>query len=557
MSFAGSRRRRRLQTGPAVPPVRSSANVRGLKLDAEAASSNQSMQNLLRQQAPETSLGPGLLAHELGHVVQQGQRALESATGPNATTPEGCDPAPSPPAREPWASNPTLNQIRAEAPGDSRVLVKKGQRGEAVQLIQQALVAWGCDQLKRNLLPRFGADADFGSETDSAVREFQNFNEIDDDGLVGPITLSRLDAFVAFGEIPKFPSASCKVIPPDTPADVVAELAQLGFATSPELMAATTPTTEKALSANIGIPILCDIGKGKGGGGAKVPPGTCPGKAISVAKMGNATFALCDFIDASRKSGGAVPIPGKGNQAGFVEMRAVGINLFATVAGILPNTGPGSKESDWDHGFIQTVRSLKWTANYQRGWRSVREVSTPRRDATDNTIKAPWYSDQNIPGFVLKVGNTTFTVPGPIGLGPETLDKGPVGITDDPLVIFSDTVPINQEPVCPCSHIESVEGKGVLDTWVVVTPTGKGQVESDLAFLRHGEISFDLKADKASGFATTGTPNMKFEDGKGKESPVLTGPIANDDLKKSNVTEGQACPVTVQGIKCPIESPKK
>lgn len=148
-------------------------------------------------------------------------------------------------------------------------------------------------------------------------------------------------------------------------------------------------------------------------------------------------------------------------------------------------------------------------------------------------------------------------VGGPIALGPEFIGTDPVGILDEPRVVVSDVVPIDQHPVCPCSHLESLAAKGSMDTWIVVTPAGKGTVESELAFLRHATIEFDLKADKASSFNVTGTPTMSFEDGRGTNTPVLTGTLANTDLGKPSRTEGQPCPVTIQGIDCPVKPPKK
>ena len=526
------------------------------------------------QYAPETVAGKRLLAHELTHIVQQNhlnesksiQRAFdESGT---ATSASGCEPPPSGPSREAWTSNPTLNEIRAEAPGDNRVLIRRGQKSEAVRLVQEAIVAWGCEEKGRNLLPQFGADADFGSETDAAVREFQDAMGIARDGLVGPITLSRLDAFVIFGEIPDFPSDNCKVVPPEVPREVNEELAELGFTMSPDLVASTTPTSEQAFAAGIaGIPILCqlggggDPGKGKGGkkGKPKGPPGICgKGKTpISVASIGNATFALCDFIDASRKEGGVVPHPAPAGHAAIVEMRALGIKLFGSVGSFLPTSGPGSADTDWEHGFIQTIRNLKYTATYQRGWSTVFEVTSPRRDARNDSVRGPWYSDESIPDFTFKVGNQVITIQGPIALGPEFIGTDPVGILDDPRMLVSDVVPIDQHPVCPCSHLESLAMKGAMDTWIVVTEAGKGTVETELAFLRHADIQFDLTADKASGFKVTGTPTMTFEDGRGANPPVLTGTIANADLKKPDVTEGQPCPITIEGIDCPIKPPKK
>jgi hypothetical protein len=466
----------------------------------------------------------------------------------------GC-PAPLP-ALEQWSGNATLNGIRSAAPGEDRVLVRRGQRSDAVQLVQQGIRAWGCEEQRRDLLPGSGADADFGPETESAVREFQGTTGIPQDGLVGPVTLSRLDAFVAFGTIPEFPSVSCKVIPPGVPDDVVEALADRGFAASADFQPSAGGAGETAVAGGIaGVPILCQVGK-RGGGGKKAPAGICAGRPKHVESIGNATFALCDFINGSRMSGGAVPLPTKGNQVGLVEMRALGIALFGTVGFSIPTTGPGSSESDWEHGFIQTVRSMKYTAIYQRGWRATREVSGVRRDASGSNVPAPWYSNQNIPAFLFRVGNQTITVPGPIGLGPESIGKDPVGILDDPHVIFSDAVPINSEPECPCSFLQTIEMKGDLDTWLVVTPAGKGQAEGDLAFLQHAAIAFDLKADKSSAFAVQGSPSMTLENGKGTNSPVLTGPLANEDIRKSNLQKGAPCPRTIPGIKCPVESPK-
>jgi peptidoglycan hydrolase-like protein with peptidoglycan-binding domain len=511
------------------------------------------------QYAAGSSQGRRLLAHELSHVLQQTgaschkrlQRvAQETGTGTDCTDS-------TPPPLDQWSADSTLNAIRSEAIGDNSTLVSRGRKGETVRLIQQALIASGCDLEKRNLLPKFGADGDFGAETERATRSFQGAVGIAQDGIVGPVTLSRLDSFVAYGTIPVFPSVHCKVVPPDVPASVIQSLAKLGFAASSNFSSPDRPPGEQAVSAGIaGVPILCDIGsKGGGGGGGKPPAGICSGQPQHVVSIGNATFALCDFIDGSRLTAGAIPRPRPGKEAGFVEMRALGIALFGSVGSSLPTTGPGSADTDWQHGFIQTVQSLKYTATYQRGWSSVREVATPRRDATGSSVSGPWYSNQSIPAFQFQVGKKLITVGGPIALGPEFIGTDPVGILDDPRAIFVDTVPINADPVCPCSFLQTVEAKGELDTWLVVTPAGKGTSLTDLAFLKHAETKFDLKADTASGFAVQGTPTMNLENGQGQKTPVLTGSLANDDLKNENLTRGAACPVTIPSVKCPVESP--
>lgn len=517
---------------------------------------------------PNTRQGHKLLAHELTHVIQQNNagisKSVQRVTEEDGSPLVSCAISTPLPPLERWSANSTLNGIRSEALGDNRVLVRQGQKGEPVRLIQQALLAWGCTHQNQNLLPKFGADADFGVETESAVRSFQNAMGIAQDGLVGPITLSRLDAFVVFGMIPEFPSVNCKVVPPDVPADVIQALASLGFAASSEFVSTAEPTAELAVSAGIaGVPIFCQVKGAGGGGGKKAPPGICAGKPEHVASIGNATFALCDFINGSRIAAGVIPRPRPGDEAGFMEMRALGIALFGSVGQSLPTTGPGSKETDWQHGFIQTVRSLKYTAIYQRGWSSVREVSASRRDAGGSSVPEPWYSNQSIPAFQFQVGKQIITVQGPIALGPEFIGTDPVGIIDDPRAIFVDTVPINTSnpavnnaEVCPCSFLQSIEAKGELDTWLVVTPVGKGKIEAELAFLKHAAIEFDLKADKASSFAVTGTPTMKLENGRGSKAPALTGSLANDDLKTGKITKGADCPVTIPPVKCPVESPK-
>lgn len=313
-----------------------------------------------------------------------------------------------------------------------------------------------------------------------------------------------------------------------------------------------------------------DSGKGGGGGkkpAVKAPAGICgKGSAKSVVTMGNATFAMCDLTDLSRLDYAAAvehPNPAGEDVVGTVEMRALELALFGYVGYDLPappkgSTEPvdGGSEMDWQHGFIQTIRSLKYTANYQRGWSSTREVTTPRRDASGAGVPAPWYSNQSMPSYSIMIGKQIKTVSGPIAFGPEFIGTDPVGVLDTPQSTFYETVPADQYPVCPCSWMESVRAQGEIDTWLVVTRAGKGQVESDLGFLQHITTTFDLKAEKASNYAVQGKPTMTFEDGRGKNSPVLGGALANDDLMKEKIVEGQPCPVTIPQVKCPVQSPK-
>jgi peptidoglycan hydrolase-like protein with peptidoglycan-binding domain len=137
-------------------------------------------------------------------VVQR--QADSSQTLPAASSgggsPASCEEAPpqprgGPPALDRWVENETLNRIRGEAPGENRTLLSRsrGSRGEAVELVQQAVLAFGCEERDANLLPGFGADGIFGSETDRAVRAFQEGRTVVD-GIVGPLTLGELDEFV-------------------------------------------------------------------------------------------------------------------------------------------------------------------------------------------------------------------------------------------------------------------------------------------------------------------------------------------------------------------------
>lgn len=68
-----------------------------------------------------------------------------------------------------------------------RKLLKSGSTGDAVRLVQEALLAEGYE------LPKFGADGKFGSETAKAVREFQRRWRMAVDGIVGDKTLGLLD----------------------------------------------------------------------------------------------------------------------------------------------------------------------------------------------------------------------------------------------------------------------------------------------------------------------------------------------------------------------------
>lgn len=64
--------------------------------------------------------------------------------------------------------------------------IRKGNSGNAVKILQLALVAYEYN------IGKYGADGDFGFDTESAVRKFQKKSGIEVDGIVGKDTWSEL-----------------------------------------------------------------------------------------------------------------------------------------------------------------------------------------------------------------------------------------------------------------------------------------------------------------------------------------------------------------------------
>lgn len=64
--------------------------------------------------------------------------------------------------------------------------LKKGAKGEGVKWIQLMLVACGYS------VGKHGIDGDFGRDTRTAVRKFQQENGLEVDGIVGPLTRQAL-----------------------------------------------------------------------------------------------------------------------------------------------------------------------------------------------------------------------------------------------------------------------------------------------------------------------------------------------------------------------------
>lgn len=68
------------------------------------------------------------------------------------------------------------------------IFLKKGSKGSDVKRVQEMLIACGYD------CGSYGADGDFGTDTQTAVRKFQQDAFILIDGIVGQETLSKLEA---------------------------------------------------------------------------------------------------------------------------------------------------------------------------------------------------------------------------------------------------------------------------------------------------------------------------------------------------------------------------
>jgi len=115
-----------------------------------------------------------------------------------------------------WFGDRLLAQVRAERGGASGTLLSQARRsaGEAVRLVQQALLFWGYELPRLDVLPRFGADGDFGTETSRAVELFQTRSGVAVDGIVGPLTFAKDQRNITFGNATFNETLSAPVFPP-------------------------------------------------------------------------------------------------------------------------------------------------------------------------------------------------------------------------------------------------------------------------------------------------------------------------------------------------------
>ena len=83
-------------------------------------------------------------------------------------------------------NTPVPDPVPAPDPQKEYPTIKKGSKGEVVKTLQRWLIDLGYD------LGKWGADGDFGSQTEKAVKAFQKANGIEDDGVVGQKTWAKL-----------------------------------------------------------------------------------------------------------------------------------------------------------------------------------------------------------------------------------------------------------------------------------------------------------------------------------------------------------------------------
>lgn len=89
---------------------------------------------------------------------------------------------------------PLIDEINRRAVADDdqedEMVLRRGARGEAVRRFQTGLKGWNPDSL-----PRFGADGDFGEETEIWVRNFQSSQDLEATGAIGGVTGALLLEF--------------------------------------------------------------------------------------------------------------------------------------------------------------------------------------------------------------------------------------------------------------------------------------------------------------------------------------------------------------------------
>jgi len=90
-----------------------------------------------------------------------------------------------------WTNWALPKGLDGDIPVDHKPTLKRGSKGEYVTAAQTMLLQKGYD------LGKWGADGDFGSQTEKAVKQFQQDHGLKADGVIGAETWDALDAPVA------------------------------------------------------------------------------------------------------------------------------------------------------------------------------------------------------------------------------------------------------------------------------------------------------------------------------------------------------------------------
>jgi len=242
---------------------------------------------------PDSVKGKHLLAHELTHTLQQ---AGSSPVSIQRKIGDGHDFVPT----SRFSKNVILESVF-----DNERVVKKGDNGAHVTLIQQVLIA------RNYLLPTFGADGIFGDETQRAVRAFQQDVGLGVDGVVGFHTIDFLDKRDRNAEV----SPPARPVVANTPFNTNNAIVQPGAVPSHALAGCvyglTFPENVQVridLFNNAGVwqPVLSEVV-----GNYSLQPRLLPGQTEVTGPAGNTTAAnYCAQITELNSLGncpGAVP----------------------------------------------------------------------------------------------------------------------------------------------------------------------------------------------------------------------------------------------------------
>lgn len=74
--------------------------------------------------------------------------------------------------------------------------LKRGDKGHAVTKHQNGLMAWNPDAL-----PKFGADSDFGGETETWVKNYQKAADLDQTGVIDGVTSALIISYTIEADV--------------------------------------------------------------------------------------------------------------------------------------------------------------------------------------------------------------------------------------------------------------------------------------------------------------------------------------------------------------------